>query len=155
MVSLLTAPVHLVTPCKVRTNLFTAGSKIIVKTEIPPDSRNEAVLSPEYYDWWYTQILTPISSNKLTSSNLHMSLLEHFSVFWELSRTPILSFVLFHRFSFIWVWNLVSYGERVSRIARSAKYLDSREMIWEGTEGDDVSKSCMISRKPTTSQPTR
>jgi hypothetical protein len=109
--------------------------KIIVKTKIPPNSRNEAVPSPANYDWWYKQILTPISSNKRASSVLQMSLLEHFSVFWELHCMHVLSFVLFKRLCFIWVWNLVSYGEGGSRKARSAKYLVSEEMIWEGTEG--------------------
>jgi len=103
--------------------------KIIVKTKIPPTTPNEAVPSPENYDWRYKQILTLISSNKRTSSVLQKSLLEHFSVFWELHSTPLLSFVLFHRSCFIWVCNLVSYGEGGSRIACAAKYLGSGEMI--------------------------
>jgi hypothetical protein len=77
--------------------------KIIVKTKILPNSRNEAVPSPENYDWRYKQILTPISSNKRASSVLQMSLLGHFSVFWELHRAHVLSFVLFQRLCFIWV----------------------------------------------------
>ena len=114
--------------------------KIIVKTKIPPTSPNEAVVSPENYDWRYKQILTAISSNKRTSSVLQKSLLDHFTVFWEPHSTPLLSFVLFHRFRFIWGCNLAPYGEGVSRIACSAKYLYSREMIWEGTEGDGMTK---------------
>jgi hypothetical protein len=118
--------------------------KIIVKTKIPPTSPNEAVPPPENYDWRYKQILTAISSSKRTSSVLQKSLLQHFSVFWELHSAPLLSFVLFHRFCFMWVCNLVSYGEGGSRIACWAKYLFSGETIWEETEGDGITKSCII-----------
>ena len=72
--------------------------KVTVKTKIPPTTPNEAVPPVENYDWRHKQILTPISSNKRTSSVLQKSLLEHCSIFWELPATPLLSFVLFHSF---------------------------------------------------------